>query len=126
MHCILIVDDDAAVRQMMTQVLELDGFTVIEADNGRDALAYLRGGGTPSVILLDLRMPVMDGWAFRREQQRDPAFAHIPVVVLSGADAHRFHELEAAATFHKPARMSDLLRCVRRLCESPGTPLANA
>jgi CheY-like chemotaxis protein len=125
-HFFLIVDDDAAVRRTMARFLGLDGFTVIEADNGQDALAYLRGGGTASVILLDLRMPVMDGWAFRREQQRDPAFAHIPVIVLSGADAHRFHELEASATFHKPARMSELLRCVRRLCENPGTPLTNA
>jgi CheY-like chemotaxis protein len=121
-HPVLIVDDDAAVRRTMARFLGLDGFAVIEADNGQAALAYLRGGGEASVILLDLRMPVMDGWAFRREQQRDPAFAHIPVIVLSGADAHRFHELEAAATFHKPASMSELLRCVRRLCENPGTP----
>jgi CheY-like chemotaxis protein len=117
-HSVLIVDDDAAVRGLMARFLGHGGYTVIEADNGQAALAYLRGGGEASVILLDLRMPVMDGWAFRREQRRDPAFADIPVIVLSGADAHRFHELEAAATFHKPASMVELLRCVRRLCES--------
>ncbi len=119
---VLIVDDDAAVRRMMTRFFGFDGFTVIEADNGQAALAYLRGGGDASVILLDLRMPVMDGWAFRREQQNDPSFAHIPVIVLSGADTERFHEIEAAATFHKPADMSELLSCVRRLCENPGPP----
>lgn len=105
---------------MLSQYLAFDGFTVMEAANGEAALAYLRGGGEASVILLDLRMPVMDGWAFRRAQRCDPAFAHIPVIVLSGADGERFDELEAAATFHKPARLSELIPCLRKLCEKEG------
>lgn len=118
---VLIVDDDAAIRRMLSRHLTLDGFTVAEAENGQAALAYLRNGGEASVILLDLRMPVMDGWTFRREQRLDPTLAHIPVVVLSGADADRFHELDAAAAFDKPARMSDLVPCLRHLCGSTRT-----
>jgi CheY-like chemotaxis protein len=113
----VIVDDDVAVRALIVRFLGLGGFTVIEAGNGREALAYLRSGGEASVIVLDLRMPVMDGWAFRREQRSDPVLAHIPVIVLSGADAHRFHELEAAAIFMKPVSMSKLLNRVQSLCE---------
>ena len=85
---ILVVDDDAAVVRPLVMFLEHEGFTPIRASNGAGALDYLRGGGDASVILLDLRMPIMDGWAFRREQRRDPAFARIPVVVLSEARSH--------------------------------------
>jgi CheY-like chemotaxis protein len=115
MSSVLIVEDDSAGRRMMAQFFEFGGFTVIEAENGQDALACLRRGGEASVIVLDLRMPVMDGWTFRRAQRADPAFADIPVIVLSGADTDRFDELEAAAAFRKPVRMSELLSCVRRL-----------
>ena len=93
---------------------------MIEAEHGQVGLDYLTGGGTASVILLDLRMPVMDGWTFRREQRRSPTLAQIPVIVLSGGDVDRFFELEAAATFQKPARMSEVRHCVRRLCENAG------
>ena len=114
---VLVVDDDPAIRRVLARYLTLDGFTVVEVESGQAALDYLRAGGEACVILLDLRMPVMDGWAFRREQRRDPALAEIPVIVLSGADAERFTELEAAAAFEKPARMADVVPCVRRLCE---------
>ena len=120
---VLIVDDDAAVRHTLARFLELDGFTVAQAGNGQAALDYLTGGGTAHVILLDLRMPIMDGWTFRREQRRSPVFAHIPVIVLSGADVGRFFELDAAATFQKPARMADVCLGVRQICEN-ASPLA--
>jgi CheY-like chemotaxis protein len=100
----------------MARFLTFEGFAVVEATNGQEALAYLRSGKGASVIVLDLRMPVMDGWAFRREQRQDPELGKIPVVVLSGADSDRFAELEAAATFQKPVRMSQVAGVVRRLC----------
>ena len=59
--------------------------TPITATDGQEALAYPRGGGAANLILLDLGMPIMDGWTFCREQRRDPAIADIPIVVLSGA-----------------------------------------
>jgi CheY-like chemotaxis protein len=105
---VLLVDDDTAVRQMLARALAFEAFVVVEAANGLEALEQLRQGCGAGVIVLDLRMPVMDGWAFRRAQRADPKIAKTPVVVLSGADAHRFAELEALAAFEKPVRISEL------------------
>ena len=114
---VLVVDDDAAVRRTIARFLTSEGFAVVEAGNGLEALTYLRTGAGASVIVLDLRMPVMDGWSFRRAQRLDPVLGRIPVVVLSGADADRFPELEAAEAFEKPVRMSQVAAAVRRLSE---------
>ena len=112
---VLLVDDDSAVRRTLARFLGRDGLTVVEADNGQQALTYLQSGGSASVIVLDLRMPVMDGFKFREEQRRNSLLADIPVIVLSGADSERFDELGAAATFEKPASFSDVAKCVREL-----------
>jgi CheY-like chemotaxis protein len=116
LETILVVDDDAAVVRPLARFLELEGFRPVTATNGFEALSYLRGGGGASVIILDLRMPVMDGWAFRREQLRDPALAQIPVVVLTGADQDRVSEILAAATFQKPYQLAELTTAIRQLC----------
>ena len=113
---ILVVDDDPGIQRVMTKFLKLEGFTSAVAANGEEALAYLRGGGDACVIVLDLRMPVMDGWAFRKEQRLDPSLARIPIVVLSGVEAERIPELEAVAAFRKPVSFPDVLTVVRRLC----------
>jgi CheY-like chemotaxis protein len=115
MSPVLLVDDDAAVRQTIARFLRFEGFVVVEASNGQEALTYLRTGAGASVIVLDLRMPVMDGWTFRREQRLDPQLEGIPVVIMSGADADRFPELDAAAAFEKPVRMAQVAGAVRRL-----------
>lgn len=117
---ILVVDDDAAVVRPLARFLELEGFTTVTAANGLEALKYLRGGGGAAVIVLDLRMPVMDGWAFRREQLRDPVLAQIPVVVLSGADHDRVPEILAAAAFEKPYQLAEVTTTVRQLCAQTG------
>ncbi|HKF68966.1 MAG TPA: response regulator [Vicinamibacterales bacterium] len=117
---ILVVDDDAAVVRPLAKFLELEGFTTVTAANGLEALKYLRGGGGAAVIVLDLRMPVMDGWAFRREQLRDPMLAQIPVVVLSGADHDRVPEILAAAAFEKPYQLAEVTTAVRQLCTQSG------
>ena len=113
---ILVVDDDPGIQRVMTKFLKLEGFTSAVAANGEEALAYLRGGGDACVIVLDLRMPVMDGWAFRKEQRLDPSLARIPIVVLSGVEAERIPELEAVAAFRKPVSFPAVLDVVRRLC----------
>jgi CheY-like chemotaxis protein len=115
---VLLVDDDVAVRRTIARFLTFEGFTVVEAGNGQEALTYLRTGAGASVIVLDLRMPVMDGWTFRREQRLDPELENIPVVILSGADADRFPELDAAAAFEKPVRMAQVAGAIRRLSAS--------
>jgi CheY-like chemotaxis protein len=117
---ILVVDDDPNLVRLMSKFLKLEGFAPVGAGNGKEALAYLRGGGDASVILLDLRMPVMDGWAFRREQRGDPGLADIPIVILSGVEHDKAYEMEAAASFHKPVSFPEVVGVLRRLCEARG------
>jgi CheY-like chemotaxis protein len=81
---ILIVEDNDATREALDAVLRCKGYETATADDGLDALAYLRAGGDPSVIVLDLRMPNMDGVALQRALRADPRWATIPVVVFSG------------------------------------------
>ena len=92
---VLVVDDDPNLVRLMSKFLTLEGFAPVPAANGAEALKYLRGGGRASVILLDLRMPVMDGWTFRREQRGDPGLADIPIVVLSGSRCEGVQEMDA-------------------------------
>jgi len=116
---VLVVDDDPSLVRLMSKFLTLEGFAPVPASNGAEALKYLRGGGDASVILLDLRMPVMDGWAFRREQRGDPGLAGIPVVILSGMEMDGVQDMGVAASFHKPVSFSEVVGVVRRLCETP-------
>jgi len=85
----LLVEDDAAISDSLSEALREDGWDVETAANGRDALKVLREGLRPCVIFLDLMMPVMDGWDFRHEQLRDPALKDIPVVVVTAAGFSR-------------------------------------
>jgi two-component system, chemotaxis family, chemotaxis protein CheY len=114
---ILIVEDDADLREMMAQLLTLEGFRAAAVANGREALKYLGGTDAPQVILLDLMMPVMDGWEFRRHQQADPNLADVPVIVLSALDQARAADLDAAAFLKKPLDFDRLLELVRHYCE---------
>lgn len=80
---ILVVEDDQATSEALTLFLQGEGHTVAVATNGEEALDYLRHHPPPDLILLDLMMPVLDGYGFRREQQRDATLAGIPVIVMS-------------------------------------------
>jgi CheY-like chemotaxis protein len=118
-HCpVLIVEDDADLREMMAQLLSLEGYRTEAVANGRDALEYLRRGDFPDLILLDLMMPVMDGWEFRRRQSEDPALARVPVVVLSALDQARAADLGGAAFLKKPLDFDRLLEIVRHYCRN--------
>jgi len=110
---VLVVEDDADILRAIVQVLEDERVPVRAAENGRAALAVLREAGAPrpSVILLDLMMPVMDGWAFRAEQLRDPTLSDIPVIVLT-ADGHALEKagvLGGVAGLRKPVELTTLL-----------------
>jgi len=111
--CILLVDDDAGFRDAVGRLLEANGYTAVAAGDGHQALRLLRAGTAPALILLDLRMPVMDGPAFRTEQLRDPRLRSIPVLVLSAdraaAGDPRFR---GVASRPKPVDPDDLLRTV--------------
>jgi CheY-like chemotaxis protein len=82
---ILVVDDDTATRDALAQFLEGEGHTVAVAENGKEALDYLRHEPPPDLILLDLTMPVLGTYEFRQNQMFDPSLASIPVIVLSAA-----------------------------------------
>jgi len=113
---VLIVEDDNDLRDMMAQLLMLEGFQTAAVANGREALEYLNSGARPDVILLDLMMPIMDGWEFRRRQQADPAVAHVPVIVLSALDAGRAMNVSANAFLKKPLDFDRLITLVRNYC----------
>ena len=115
---VLIVEDDADLREMMAQLLTLEGFQSETVANGRDALKYLQEGPRPDLILLDLMMPVMDGWEFRKRQQSDPSLADVPVIVLSALDQAqaRTSDLDGVAFLKKPLDFDRLLELVRRHC----------
>jgi CheY-like chemotaxis protein len=104
---ILVVEDEADIRELMQELLEVEGYSVDAACDGQDALDRLRACADldlPNLILLDLMMPVKDGFAFRAEQEGDPRLAPIPVVVLS-ADAHveeKKMRIGARAALRKP------------------------
>jgi CheY-like chemotaxis protein len=116
-HCpVLIVEDDADLREMMAQLLTLEGFHAATVTNGREALDYLRRSPRPDLILLDLMMPVMDGWQFRKEQQADPAIAGVPVVILTAVDQRRAASVDATAFLNKPLDFDRLLQLVRQYC----------
>jgi DNA-binding response OmpR family regulator len=115
-HCpVLIVEDDEDLREMMAHLLTLEGFDAATASNGREALDYLQTA-KPELILLDLMMPVMDGWEFRRQQQADPKLAPVPVIVLSALDQARATNVDAAAFLKKPLDFDHLLDLVRAYC----------
>jgi CheY-like chemotaxis protein len=113
---VLIVEDDEDLREMMAQLLSLEGFRTATVANGREALEYLHDAEAPQVILLDLMMPVMDGWEFRRKQQADPSLAPVPVIVLSALDQARAAALDANAFLKKPLDFDRLLSLVRSYC----------
>ncbi|HZT75049.1 MAG TPA: response regulator [Vicinamibacterales bacterium] len=117
-HCpVLIVEDDADLREMMAQLLSLEGYISATVSNGREALEYLHNGHErPEVILLDLMMPVMDGWEFRRKQQADPAVSDVPVIILSALDPSRAADVDAEAFLKKPLDFDRLLELVRHYC----------
>src|SRR6266542_4157479 len=116
-HCpVLIVEDDGDLRDMMAQLLTLEGYKAATVANGREALDYLHTGARPDVILLDLMMPVMDGWEFRRRQQEDPRMATVPVIVLSALDPARAAAVNASAFLKKPLDFDRLLTLVRNYC----------
>ena len=118
---ILIVEDDADLREALSDVLRDAGYAVTGAADGQEALDHLRREGRPSLILLDLTMPVMNGWQFRAEQRRDPDLSGIPVVVLSAGE-HLTEEMGSLGIdefVQKPIGLGHLLRKIERYCSSP-------
>ncbi len=114
----MVVEDDEAIRETLAEVLEGEGYGVLRASNGAEALEQLHDSRHADLILLDLMMPVMDGWELRARLRSDPSLAGIPVVVVSahhavGSQADR---LGVQAWLAKPFDIDHLLGTIGRLC----------
>lgn len=118
---ILLVEDADDLREVFGQVLEAAGHVVAAAANGEEALARMRASPAPDLIVLDMMMPKMDGWQFRKIQLSHPDFARIPVVVISAAEVVRRSALGAgaAAFLPKPIAPEDLLTAVSAIVGPP-------
>ena len=111
---ILLVDDDAPSAEALREILEGEGHAVRTAQNGRVALEALRDADRFDMILLDVMMPVMNGYEFREEQLKDPSLASIPVIVLTADGRGRLKAalLKAKHVFQKPLSPPELLRVI--------------
>lgn len=117
---VMIIEDDNDIRILLKQILENEGYAVSDACNGREALDLLRvSDPLPSLILLDLTMPVMDGYEFRREQNNDQKLAAIPVVVMT-ADGHvdvKAAKVGAVNALKKPFDLEVVVKTTRNHCD---------
>jgi CheY-like chemotaxis protein len=117
MPSVMIVEDDPDTREMLERFLQLEGFEVSTAANGQLALQSLHADSALCVILLDLMMPVMNGWQFRHEQARDPKLSKIPVVVVTAAGPRDdIPGIDADAWLSKPVDLDRLLATIGPLC----------
>lgn len=116
---VLVVEDDPELLLSLSEVIESEGYCVACARHGLEALGRLRGGIRPSVILLDLMMPIMNGWQFRYEQRQDSDLAKIPVVVVSAKSDSQQHAawLEADGYISKPIDLDVLFDMLARYCD---------
>lgn len=118
---ILLVDDNSDVLEVVKLMLEGEGYSVRTAANGAEALESLRDGVDPCLIILDLTMPVMDGWQFRERQLEDPRLRDIPTIIYSavGGIANPERPLGPATTLAKGSDIVEMLRLVAELCRRP-------
>jgi CheY-like chemotaxis protein len=113
---ILLVDDDNELRESVAEGLEQAGFAVIRAADGNDALGHLRHGSLPSVVLLDLLMPGMNGWQLCEVMHADPVLSNIPIVALTATasmDPESLHLADVADWIAKPFDLGEVLEVIR-------------
>lgn len=109
---VLVIDDDLDYCKIMAQLLMGEGFDIDIASNGQDGLDKAHAN-PPRLIVLDMTMPVMDGWAFRAHQRYCGALAAIPVVIISGVPPERLRKLGMAAALQKPFHMDEFIGAIR-------------
>jgi CheY-like chemotaxis protein len=114
---VLVVEDDREQRETLCAMLEVEGFRHAEAANGRQALDYLKESPAPCLVLLDLEMPVMNGWDFRVRQLADERLARIPVIVVTANDPGLDARFPGVAGFlWKPLEFRRLAVLLDRVC----------
>ena len=109
---VLVVDDDLGTREALTDLLQDRGYSVISAADGREALNYLRNSSPPGIVILDLMMPVMDGWEFLKYRSHDPALLAVPIIVVTATPPR--HPLPAKAVLQKPIQFESLVEMIER------------
>jgi CheY-like chemotaxis protein len=118
---ILVIEDHELARRALATLLSTMGYEVVEAANGREALATLATEARPDVILLDLVMPIMDGWEFMKRQRRDWRLCTIPTIVISGVPSHdpRCLEMPIVRLLPKPYTLEQLMAAIEAECSPP-------
>jgi CheY-like chemotaxis protein len=113
---VAIVEDDSEFRNMLRELLEEEQYRVIAVANGAEALEKLRGETLPNVILLDISMPVMDGFDFLRYRNEDPQLATVPVVLVTNAKPHERPTIGVNDVVRKPIDIDEILFAIKRYC----------
>jgi CheY-like chemotaxis protein len=116
---VLVIDDDEGVRTVMRKQLQHAGFDVVSAASGFDGLEMMRQDPGIRLVLLDMIMPVLDGWGVRRKQMEDPMLAQVPVIILTGAPLPSLvhDQLRAADYLLKPVGRDHLISVVSNYCQ---------
>ena len=119
---ILVVDDSDLVREIFVRHLATAGFDVVAVSNGAEGLRVLRDDPSIGLVLLDFRMPGMNGMEFRQQQLADPSIAGVPVVIITGSplDDEERKRLRGIEPLQKPIQRDELLRIVNRYCSPEG------
>ena len=110
---LLVVDDEPDIRDSLAEFFEDEGFVVDRAANGREALTFMQSEELPRVVILDLRMPVMDGNELYDHMQRDPRLSAVPVIVSTSDPSHA---PSGVLIMRKPIDLRRLLEAVRQFC----------
>jgi CheY-like chemotaxis protein len=116
---VLVIDDDDGVRTVMRKQLQFAGFDVVAAASGTEGLEMMRQDGSIRLVLLDMIMPVVDGWGVRQRQMEDPILSQVPVVILTGAPLPSLvhDQLRAADYILKPVGRDHLISVVSNYCQ---------
>jgi CheY-like chemotaxis protein len=121
----MVVEDDPSIREVVSQILQLEGYTVHCAENGKQALERLKELPYPVLILLDLMMPVMNGWQFLEARKKNSVLAELPVVVVS-AVGDQARNAGATEVIRKPPDIDSLLEVVHHHCRPARLPAVQA
>jgi len=115
---ILVVEDDEDIAWILRELLASEGYDVVVASNGKQALELLPKMQAPCLVLLDLMMPVMNGWEFLRAKVQDARIAPLPVVVVTAYDDQSAAQDDVKQIIRKPIEMDTLLKVVREYCQT--------
>jgi PAS domain S-box-containing protein len=123
---VLVVDDEEPFRTEIVEALRRSGYAVVSAGDGREALEYLRGDNTPALVILDMMMPLREGWSLFEAVKLDPRLASVPLVLLTclGESEDNMAELDVSGYLNKPVPMNELLSLAARHCRSSASNMS--